>query len=369
MVEHDPEIERVGRTAVVHLRGDLVVATTPELDALLVDLARRSDLELVQLDCHEVGRFDASAVAAIDVARRTSRARIELVHLQDRARQLMEATIDPPASSAAPPARMPWLEQFGEVLLGWGRNAGALWSLAGQTGRTAAAALFRRTRLPAGAMGEQLATAGTAALPIVSLLSFLLGMSLAYQGAFQLKRFGATTYVADFISVAMVREFAPLLTGIIVTGRSGAAIAAELGTMRVGSELDALDAMGINPVRFLVVPRVAALAIVEPILTLTSMFIGMLGGLFVCVVVWKISPALFWQHAIDRLTMGDFAKGLIKSVVFAWIIGLTSTHLGLRTNGGASEVGRAATRAVVTAVFWIVVFDATFETALTMVTR
>ena len=354
----------------MHLRGDLVVATTPELDALLVDLARRSDVEVVQLDCHEVGRFDASAVAAIDVARRTSRARIELVRLQDRARQLVEDEAEvEPAPPDTPPARFAWLEHLGAILLGWGNDAAALISLAGQTVRVGATSLLRRTRLPAGAVGEQIATAGTAALPIVSLLSFLLGMSLAYQGAFQLKRFGATTYVSDFISVAMVREFGPLLTAIIVTGRSGAAIAAELGTMRVGSELDALDAMGISSVRFLVVPRVVALAIVEPILTLTSMFVGMMGGLFVCAVAWKIAPALFWEHAMERLTLDDFAKGLVKSLVFAWIIGLTAAHLGMRARGGASEVGRAATRAVVTAVFWIVVFDATFETVLTTVTR
>jgi phospholipid/cholesterol/gamma-HCH transport system permease protein len=168
-------------------------------------------------------------------------------------------------------------------------------------------------------------------------------------------------FVADLVSLSMVREFAPLVTAIIVTGRTGAAIAAELGTMQAGAEIDVLQAMGVSPTRFLVVPRVAALTIVMPVLTLIAMFVGMVGGMIVADVSLRLSPVSFWLRAIERLSAVDFVRGLVKSVAFAWIIGFAGAHLGLRSRRDASGVGSAATRAVVAAVFWIIAFDAAFE--------
>jgi len=161
----------------------------------------------------------------------------------------------------------------------------------------------------------------------------------------------------------MVREIAPLMTAVILTGRTGAAIAAELGTMQVRSEVDALSTMGIEPVRFLILPRMASITVIGPALSLMGMFIGMAGGMLVATLTLDLPPAMFWQRMVERVELADFAHGLVKSLVFAWIIGLAACHLGMRAGGDASSVGRATTRTVVSSIFFIIVVDAIFATA------
>ena len=203
---------------------------------------------------------------------------------------------------------------------------------------------------------------GVDALFICGLLSFLMGMTLAFQGTVQLSRFGAGPYVADLVGVSVVREFAPMMTAIVLTGRAGAAIAAELGTMRVGAEIDALQAMGISPVRFLVVPRIGALTIMQPALTLLAMFLGILGGILVADLTVGLSPTVFIARVMDRVELADFIHGVGKSVIFAWIIGFTGSFFGLRTPANASTVGAATTRTVVVCIFFILLVDASFAT-------
>jgi phospholipid/cholesterol/gamma-HCH transport system permease protein len=207
---------------------------------------------------------------------------------------------------------------------------------------------------------------GADALPPIAGLAFMNGMALAYQGTVQLQRFGAGPYIADIVGLAMVRSIAPLITAVIVTGRTGAAIAAQLGTMRVRSEIDALAAMGVDPVRYLVVPRVAALLFVMPILTLATMFIGMIGGMAVAANVSHVTPLAFWTHVLERLEFADFARSLLKSIGFASIIGITGAHCGMRAAGGAAGVGSVTTRAVVASISGIIVFDSLFETVATL---
>jgi phospholipid/cholesterol/gamma-HCH transport system permease protein len=201
---------------------------------------------------------------------------------------------------------------------------------------------------------------------IVGLLSFLLGTTTAFQGATQLQRFGAGVFVADMIGLSMVRELAPLMTAVILTGRTGAAIAAELGTMRVRSEVDALTAMGVNPVRFLVVPRLIAITFVVPALTLMAMFVGMFGGMLVATLTLDMPAVTFWQRMVERLDLLDFVHGLGKSLVFAWIIGLAGCHLGLRAGKDAGSVGSATTRTVVSSIFFIIIVDAIVATITTI---
>jgi phospholipid/cholesterol/gamma-HCH transport system permease protein len=159
----------------------------------------------------------------------------------------------------------------------------------------------------------------------------------------------------------------PLMTAVVITGRTGAAIAAELGTMRVRSEIDALATMGISPVRFLIVPRLLAITAAGPALTLIGIFIGILGGMVVAAATLDMPPVTFWARVITRVTLGDFVHGLGKSLVFAWIIGLSASYLGLRASGDATSVGTATTRTVVVSVFLIVVVDAIFATISTLV--
>ena len=223
-----------------------------------------------------------------------------------------------------------------------------------------------KKKLPAGAVSHQIVSMGVDAVFIVGLLSFLLGMTMAFQGAVQLQRFGAGVFVADMIGMSVVRELAPLMTAIILTGRTGAAIAAELGTMQIRSEVDALTAMGINPNRFLIVPRMLAITIIGPALTIMAMFVGVLGGMFVAKLVIDIPFIAFWARLAERMTMWDFAHGIGKSVVFAWIIGLAGSHLGMRSGKDASGVGAATTRTVVVSIFFIIIVDAIFATIGTL---
>jgi phospholipid/cholesterol/gamma-HCH transport system permease protein len=165
--------------------------------------------------------------------------------------------------------------------------------------------------------------------------------------------------------MSMVRELVPLMTAVIITGRTGAAIAAELGTMQVRSEIDALSTMGVDPVRFLIVPRMLAITMIGPALTLLGIFVGILGGMLVAAVTLDMPPVAFWARIVERVTLLDFVHGLGKSLVFAWIIGFAGSHLGMRAGGDASSVGTATTRTVVVSVFFIILVDAVFATIAT----
>ena len=195
------------------------------------------------------------------------------------------------------------------------------------------------------------------AFPIVALISFLIGFILALQSAAQLRQFGASIFVADLISISMTREMGPLMTAIIFAGRSGSAIAAELATMVVTEETDALKAMGLNPVRYNLVPKIHAISTMMPLLTILSMVLGILGSLLIGVVYLGIGVKPFMMQAINALILKDILTGLVKSIVFAWLIVITSAAYGLRVRGGAADVGRATTASVVTSIFLVILAD------------
>ncbi|HSD87302.1 MAG TPA: ABC transporter permease [Kofleriaceae bacterium] len=358
-------IERQGKTAIVRVRGDVVIPTARALHSTLKGLQKRRDVKKVVLDFTEVGKLDSSAIAVVEIAKRSLHRwgkELELDKLDEHHRAAFELA---PKQKAKPLPHEPgpsWLESIGGHVLAIGGTARELGALIGDSARQTIAVLARRRKLPAGSVGNHVLLMGADAVFIVGLLSFLIGMTMAFQGVVQLEKFGAGVFVADMVGWSMVREFAPLMTAVILTGRTGAAIAAELGTMRVNLEIDALTAMGINPVRFLVVPRLTALTFVLPALTLMGMFIGITAGMLVTSLMIDMSPITFWVHVQQRVTLTDFAYGLGKSFVFAAIIGFSGSHLGMRANGDASSVGRATTKAVVVSVFLIIVVDAIFAT-------
>ncbi|MBD3291116.1 MlaE family lipid ABC transporter permease subunit [candidate division KSB1 bacterium] len=204
---------------------------------------------------------------------------------------------------------------------------------------------------------DQMVLIGVNSIPIVAVICFFVGLILAMQAAYQLERFGASIYVADLVGVSMTREMGPLLTAIIIAGRSGSAIAAEIGTMRVYEEIDALRTMGFNPVQFLVVPRTLALLIMLPCLTLIADFIGILGGFFFAVFSLKISFIRYLNQTIDALVMKDLITGLVKTVVFAIIVAQVGCYQGFSVKGGAEGVGKATTASVVASIFLIILAD------------
>jgi phospholipid/cholesterol/gamma-HCH transport system permease protein len=361
-------VERSGRTALVRVRGDMVVPTARQLYGTLRGVCRRRDVKKVVLDFGEVGRLDSSGVAVVVLVRRAmerSGKELEVAHLDEHHVAAFELA---PMARTAPPVRdagPAWLERVGEHVLAAGATACELARLVRDTAAQGWRVVTRPRHLPRGSFYDHVLAMGADAVFIVGLLSFLLGMTIAFQGAVQLSKFGAGVFVADMVGWSMVREFAPLITAIVMTGRTGAAIAAELGTMRVGSEIDALITMGVSPNRFLVVPRMLALTIVQPALTLMAMFIGIAGGMVVAKLVLDLSPVVFWSNLVERITLADFAQGLGKSLAFAQIIGFTACHFGLRASGDANGVGRATTRTVVVSIFMIVVVDALFATIIT----
>jgi len=197
--------------------------------------------------------------------------------------------------------------------------------------------------------------AGADALGIASLVSLLFGLILAFVGAVQLQRFGASIYVADLVGVGMVRDMAAFMTAIIVAGRSGAAYAAQLGTMKVTEEIDALRTTGISPMEFLVVPRVVALVVMMPLLTVYADLMGILGGYLVGTGLLNVSSRAYFEQTVSAVNMTHFVPGVIKGTVYGLLVALAGCKQGMAAGGSASAVGDAATKAVVNGVIAIIV--------------
>lgn len=205
---------------------------------------------------------------------------------------------------------------------------------------------------------------GVDALPIVGLISFLLGLIIAFMSSVQLRQFGADIYVASLVSLAMTRELGPIMTAIIVAGRSGSAFAAEIGTMRISEEIDALFTMGFDPTRFLAIPKVIASLVVVPLLTLFSDLFAILGGLVVGVWMLDLTANAYMAQTFATLTPFDVFLGVLKSAVFAFLISWIGCFRGFRVRGGAAGVGEATTSAVVSSIFLIILTDSIFSVIL-----
>ena len=206
-------------------------------------------------------------------------------------------------------------------------------------------------------------SAGFDALPIVGLLSFLLGIVVAYQGADQLRQYGANIFVADLVGLSMLREFAPLITAIIIAGRSGSAYAAQIGTMAVTEEIDAMRTLGIAPLDLLVLPKVIALAIALPLLTVFADVLGVFGGMLMARAQLGVGFGEFLDRFVQAVSVTAYLIGICKAPVFAAIIAVVGCFQGFRTRGGADSVGRQTTRSVVQSIFLVIVADALFSIA------
>jgi phospholipid/cholesterol/gamma-HCH transport system permease protein len=209
-------------------------------------------------------------------------------------------------------------------------------------------------------VGGELARAGLDAFPIVSLISLLMGAILALQAAAQLRQFGATIFIADLVGVAMTREIGPLLTAILVAGRSGSANAAELGTMVVSEEVDALRQMGLSPSRYLVIPKVYALALAVPGLALVADVVGIAGGVLLSAFALGLPIGRYLEQTRQALVVSDLTTGIAKSIAFGTIVGIVGCAQGLGVRGGAEGVARATTSAVVLSIFLVIAADTVF---------
>ena len=207
-------------------------------------------------------------------------------------------------------------------------------------------------------------SAGADGLPIVGLISLLMGLIMAFMSSLQLKQFGANIYVASLVALAMVKELGPIMTAVLVAGRSGSAFAAEIGTMIVNDEVDALKTMGFEPIHFLAVPKVLAAVLVVPVLTIYADFFAILGGLIVGVAGLDLTAYTYIQQTRNSIQVFDLVSSLIKAVVFAMLIAGIGCQRGFQVRGGAEAVGTSTTSAVVSAIFLIIVADSAFAIIL-----
>jgi phospholipid/cholesterol/gamma-HCH transport system permease protein len=350
---------------ILALTGRLDATTLPELWEKARRAADDAAAKPLVVDAAGVDYCDGAGVALIvDLLRRRHGGAIEVANLRPAFQALLqqfdpkvlEHDLDPE------PPRRPAVDEVGFAAFSlWGD----IRSQVGFIGETTAALTFA-ARHPGSVRWRDVwricEQVGADALPIVALISFLLGMILAFQSAVPMKRFGAEIFVADLIGLAMLRELGPLMTAILLAGRSGAAFAAEIGTMRVNQEVDALTTMGLSPVRFLVTPRIIAAVLMTPLLVLFSDLVGLLGGALT-MQSFSIPYITFLKEVDSAVSMTDFLAGFIKSFVFAILVAGVGCLRGLQTKAGASAVGDAATRAVVTGIILLVVVDGLFAVA------
>lgn len=255
---------------------------------------------------------------------------------------------------------MAFTNSIGEATLDGLAYVGDLARLTGRAARAVFIEPFRGRKISLTRVVHQAMAIGVEALPIVSLISFFVGTILALQGAYQLRKLGAMQLIADAVAIIMTRELGPLMTAIMVIGRSGSAFAAEIGTMKVNEEIDALETMALEPVHFLVVPKFLAMIVMMPCLTTWADFMGVLGGGFFGVTNVGFTWASYFQTTLDALVLRDIVTGLIKSVMFGIVITAVGCQEGFQTGLGSEEVGRSTTSAVVKSIFLVIVVDLIF---------
>jgi phospholipid/cholesterol/gamma-HCH transport system permease protein len=248
-----------------------------------------------------------------------------------------------------------FLERIGTSTLGLAGSSKEMLAFLGEMTVTFFALLRLKARYRASDLFLLIQQSGAQALPIVTLISFLVGVILAFVGAVQLKQFGAQIYVADLVGIAMMREMGAMMTGIIMAGRTGAAFAAQLGTMKVTQEVDALTTAGFSPLEFLVLPRVMALVLMMPLLCLYSDFVGVIGGAVIGVGMLDLSWTTYFHETANAISLTDMFGGVFKSSVYGVLIALSGCLRGLQCGNSSSAVGDAATSAVVTGIVAIVV--------------
>ena len=351
--------------ALMVLSGALDVRTAAATRREISTQLSGKTFQAVEIDASRLEHGDASGMVILyelTHGRFTPGVLAKLRGLRPELEKLLQA-FPPPADVQAAERhapRKPIAVEVGAATLGLGRDFLEVVAFLGRLS-IAAGAIIRRPRwLRPSELARVFEKAGANALFIVSLISLLTGLIIAFEAAQPLKTFGAQIYIANMIGLVMVRELGPIMTAIVFAGRTGSAFAAELGTMKVNEELDALRTMGLDPTRFLVIQRVLAGTLAMPLLTAYSMAMGILGG----VIVTKLMGfplALIWKQLTSALGLDDILFGLVKAVVFGTVVSALGCYHGVHTRQGPSAVGDSATRAVVSGILLIIIIDAIFS--------
>ncbi len=273
----------------------------------------------------------------------------------------VQGTVGAQGPASAAPLRPSALTRIGHGVADAGEQGLAMLGFVGECALALAGSLAHPARIRWRPVLFNIRSAGFDALPIVGLLSFMLGIVVAYQGADQLRQYGANIFVADLVGLSMLREFAPLMTAIIIAGRSGSAYAAQIGTMAVTEEIDAMRTIGIAPLELLVLPKLLALVIALPLLTVFADVLGVAGGMIMARAQLGVGYGEFLDRFVKAVSITSYLVGIGKAPVFAGIIVMVGCFQGFRTHGGADSVGRQTTRSVVQAIFLVILADALFS--------
>lgn len=350
---------------IVRIAGDWRLGgTLPAVDPVVEQL-RGTRPTVLRFDASALGAWDTGLLTFLDRLETASAEReipVERGTLPEGVTRLLELAHAVPSRTGLDGAkkRAGILERTGvaaTALLAGGRE---IVTFTGQLAQALGRLFTGRARFRWVDLGVFLQDTGAAALPIVTLISFLVGVILAFVGAVQLKQFGAQIYVADLVGLAMVRQMGALMAAIIMAGRTGAAFAAQLGAMKVNEEIDALTTMGIPPLDFLVLPRFLALVLMMPLLCIYADVLGILGGFVVGTSILGISFSQFWNQTVNAIDLMDCLPGLIMSVFFGALVATFGCLRGMQCAGSSSAVGDAATSAVVSGIVSIIIADAIF---------
>lgn len=333
----------------------------PVPDSVLADLPSAAQLSI---DTSAVEAWDSTLVAFVLRVRASAAARgiqVDESGLPEGLRLLLALMDSAPARPEAGSHRPDptYFEVVGAECMGFMRSAAELLVFFGEVVLAFARLLVGRTRMRGRDLLLLMQQVGAEALPIVSLISVLVGLILAYVGAIQLAQFGAGVFVADLVAIAMAREMAGMMTGIVMAGRTGAAFAAQLGTMTVNEEIDALRTASVPPMDFLVLPRMLALVLMMPLLALYSTVMGMLGGAIIGVTLLDLAALEYLNQTRNAVDLVDLATGLFKAGVYGVIVGISGCLRGLQCGRSAAAVGEVTTSAVVTGIVFIVIASAT----------
>jgi phospholipid/cholesterol/gamma-HCH transport system permease protein len=352
-----------GSIAVVALEGDWLVSDTyvdRGVSRLLQGWAR---LRGIGFDADGLGHWDSTLLVFLSQLRQASahcKIDFDATGLPSTTRHLLDLLPDRQVQAAPAIGRRSIAHAVGVQAIGAWAEVIAVTTLVGETTLAAATALRGRTRMRSIDLLTCVQEAGLEALPIVTIVNVLVGAILAFVGAIELQRFGASIYVANLVGIAVVREMAALMTAIVMSGRTGGAYAAQIATMQGSEEIDALRSFGIPLLDYLILPRVLALVSMMPILYLYGSAIGILGGFAVAVAMLNVSSTIFMTQVSGAVSIAEVCFGLAKSIAFGSLIAIAGCRVGLRAGRSAADVGRAATTAVVVGIVGVIALDAIF---------
>lgn len=344
----------------LHITGKIVIVTITEL---LKEWERNFAKESVtKIDMIEVEGIDGAGVSFIEtLLDKHNISRDDLINVKDSIMRSIEIFSSSNVKSAEKPKADNIFVKAGDAFLSLINQLLDGLYLASDTIWWSISGLVNKKGRRKGSVTEQALLIGFDALPIVALLSFVIGFILTLQSGFQLQKFGANVYIADLLSISIVREMGPLITAIIIAGRSGSAIASEIATMKVTEEIDALKMMALNPVKYVIVPKFHAITLTMPLLVAFSILISMGAGLLISVGFLDVAMEVYITRSINILAVKDIVITLIKTITFSWLIVIIGAYYGMKVTGGAEGVGKATTSSVVTSIFAVILADAAFS--------